>query len=102
MATKTDAKSVMSLLMMNQHTDMVREALAHAGGVTMMLRATPTSAVALEADIRQALITGSDGGLGLGSFEPVITTDEDASGKRQKKPSTKGKEAEKEKKNLLS
>lgn len=57
-ATRTDTKAVMSLLMMTQHTDMVRESLAHASQVTLVLKSTPTSAVALESDIRDALIHG--------------------------------------------
>lgn len=49
----------MSLLMMTQHTDLVRESLLHAsGGVTLLLNSTPTSAVDLENEIRVALAPG--------------------------------------------
>jgi len=68
-ATGTDAPSVMSLLMMTQHTDMVKECLSYAKDVTMVLKATPVSAVILEEEIRNSLT--SDGSF---ARPPTTTT----------------------------
>jgi hypothetical protein len=96
-ATGAHSESVMSLLMMTQHTDMVRESLTKADGVTLVLKATPTSAVSLEHNIRSAL---SGGGLG-GEISQVTFEGKETEKGREKKPTTKGKEKEAEKKSLL-
>jgi len=57
-ATHTDTRAVMSLMVMSQHTDMVKESIKEARGVSLLLSATPTSATNLEKDIRDALLGG--------------------------------------------
>jgi hypothetical protein len=81
----------MSLLMMTQHTDMVRESLTKASGVTLLLKATPTSAVSLESNIRGALTGGNTGG----EISQITFEGKDKEKGREKKPTTKDKEAEK-------
>jgi len=46
---------IMSMLMMTQYTDMVKESISHAGNVTISLNAAPTSAIQLEDDIKGCL-----------------------------------------------
>jgi len=54
-ATHSDPTSVMSLMMMTQHTDMIKESIKEAKGVNLILSATPTTATDLEAQIRGSL-----------------------------------------------
>jgi len=54
-ATHADTSAVMSLMMMTQHTDMIKESIKEAKGVSLILSASPTSATDLEAQIRSSL-----------------------------------------------
>jgi len=54
-ATHADTHAVMSLMMMSQHTDMVKESIKEANGVSLILSATPTTATELEHQIKAAL-----------------------------------------------
>jgi len=54
-ATHADTSAVMSLMMMTQHTDMIKESIKEAKGVSLILSASPTSATDLEAQIRSSM-----------------------------------------------
>jgi len=70
-ATHTDTKAVMSLMVMSQHTDMVKESIKEARGVSLLLSATPTTATDLENEIRVALKAG---GSSSGHHIPQLTS----------------------------
>jgi len=46
---------IMSMLMMTQYTDMLRDSMMHAGNVTVSLSAAPTSAIQLEDSIKNCI-----------------------------------------------
>jgi regulator of protease activity HflC (stomatin/prohibitin superfamily) len=48
----SEPAQIMSMLMMTQYTDMIKESIHHAGNVTISLSAAPTSAIQLEDQIR--------------------------------------------------
>jgi len=54
-ATHADTSAVMSLMMMTQHTDMIKESIKEAKGVSLILSASPTSATDLESQIRASM-----------------------------------------------
>jgi len=55
---------IMSMLMMTQYTDMIKDSVNHAGNVTISLSAAPTSAIQLEDQIRQCIKTAESNPMG--------------------------------------
>jgi len=51
----SDPSSVMSMLMMSQYTDLVKEAVVNSSNVSVLLNASPTSAIMLESQIKECL-----------------------------------------------
>jgi len=51
----SEPAQIMSMLMMTQYTDMIKDSVSHAGSVTISLSAAPTSAIQLEDQIRECI-----------------------------------------------
>jgi len=51
----SEPAQIMSMLMMTQYTDMVKESINHAGNVTISLNAAPTSAIQMEDQIKNCI-----------------------------------------------
>jgi hypothetical protein len=51
----SEPSQIMSMLMMTQYTDMIKESIHAAGQVTISLNAAPTAAILLEDQIKQCI-----------------------------------------------